>query len=97
MKSLLTFTLAAGVAITTTSIVHAAGTAKGAAKVERASTIQVSAPQYLGTVSGLALDRSAMNRELNRLNDLLQPTSMNDELSEASVAVGKKSLGGWVF
>ena len=97
MKSLLTFTLAAGVAITTTSIVQAAGTPKGMAKVERSSAIQSSAPQYLGTVGGLAIDRSVMNRELSRLSELIQPNLVDDEVSAGGTAVGKKLGGLWSY
>ena len=43
MKGFLTFTLAAGVAITTTSVVQAAGIAKGAATIAKApATAQAS-------------------------------------------------------
>ena len=72
MKGFLTFTLAAGVAISTSSIVQAAGVAKGAGSVNRTPTI-AQTPMSTGG-AGLTLDRTSLNRELDRLNAMLAPT-----------------------
>ena len=84
MKGFLTFTLAAGVAITTTSVVQAAGLGKGAMNVERTSTSQTQAPMSVGTMNGLQLDRSALNRELSRLSELLAPAGSEEEGANAA-------------
>ena len=50
MKGFLTFTLAAGVAITTTSVVQAAGVGKGALNVDRTTSTQTQAPMSIGAM-----------------------------------------------
>lgn len=84
MKGFLTFTLAAGVAITTTSVVQAAGVGKGALNVDRPSNSQIQAPMSVGSMNGLQLDRSAISRELSRLSELLVPTGSEEEGSQAT-------------
>lgn len=97
MKSFLTFTLAAGVAITTTSVVQAAGVAKGAPNTDRTASTQSQAPMSVGTLSGLVLDRSALNRELNRLSTLLQTVDGDEENGAAKRNVTRKLEGNWTF
>lgn len=77
MKGFLTFTLAAGVAITTTSVSAAGAISKQAASASKAPQ-STSAPSTLSGL-GLALDRMSLRRELDRLNSLLSPISEGDE------------------
>ena len=91
MKGFLTFTLAAGVAITTTTVVQAAGVGKGAMNADRTPSSQTQAPMSVGSMNGLTLDRSALNRELSRLNDLFVPTDGADD-EGASGAAKRKSM-----
>ena len=98
MRGFLTFTLAAGVAITTTSVVHAAGVGKGAMNGDRSTSNQVQAPMSLGAMGGLTLDRSALNRELGRLRTLLEPLVSDDESESGNTPVQTKtSVGAWTF
>ena len=85
MKGFLTFTLAAGVAITTTSIAQAAGVVKGPANASRAPAT-APAPMGIGAM-GISLDRTSLARELDRLNamlnqddDLNLPTGQEDRV-----------------
>ena len=97
MKGFLTFTLAAGVAITTTSIAHAAGVGKGSLKVDRSVSSQTQAPMSIVAMGGLTLDRAALNRELNRLSDLLEPTDADEAAASVNGPVQSKSGGIWSF
>ena len=95
MKGFLTFTLAAGVAITTTSIVQAAGVGKGAMNADRAASTQTQGPMSVGAMGGLLLDRSALNSELIRLSELLAPVDGDEEGVSAGRTVQRKSVGSW--
>jgi hypothetical protein len=97
MKGFLTFTLAAGVAITTTSVVQAAGVGKGAMNADRTASTQTQAPMSIGSMRGLMLDRTALNRELSRLSTLLEPMVGDEESETANAAVKRKSSGIWTF
>ena len=93
MKNFVTFTLAAGVALTSASVVQAAGPARTAVKADRSST---SVPSSVAPSAG-AFDRASFNRELTRIADLLQPSTGSDSLLEEGAAVGKKSGTVWSF
>lgn len=96
MKGFLTFTLAAGVAITTTSIVQAAGVGKGALTADRSAATQKQEPMSVAAMSGFSLDRAALNRELNRLSVLLEPEYLNEEGGSGNQSVERKvSATGW--
>ena len=95
MKGFLTFTLAAGVAITTTSIAQAAGVGKGALNADRAVSAQFQAPMSIGALGAFTLDRAALNRELDRLNSLLEPMDGDAEGAAATMPVQRKSAGAW--
>ena len=96
MKGFLTFTLAAGVAITTTSIAQAAGVSKGSLNADRSAATQKQEPMSIGAMSGFSLDRAALNRELNRLSVLLEPEYLNEESGTGNQPVERKtSVGGW--
>jgi hypothetical protein len=95
MKGFLTFTLAAGVAITTTSIAQAAGVGKGAMNADRTASTQTQAPMSVGAMGGLILDRTALNRELSRLSVLLEPTDGDEEGGSANMPVQNKTMGTW--
>ena len=95
MKGFLTFTLAAGVAITTTSIAQAAGVGKGVVNTDRTASTQTQAPMSVGALVGLTLDRSALNRELSRLADLLQPLDGEEEAGSTAMPLQRKSIGAW--
>jgi hypothetical protein len=97
MKGFLTFTLAAGVAITTTSIAQAAGVGKGAMNADRTASTQIQAPMSVGAMGGLVFDRTALNRELNRLSALLEPMDGDEESGAANVPVITKSGTAWTF
>ncbi len=97
MKGFLTFTLAAGVAITTTSIAQAEGVGKGAMNANRTASAQTQAPMSVGGMAGLALDRSALNRELSRLRDLLEPLDTQDDSESEGIPVQRKAIGTWTF
>ena len=97
MKGFLTFTLAAGVAITTTSIAQAAGVGKGAMNADRTASTQIQAPMSVGAMGGLVFDRTALNRELNRLSALLEPMNGDEESGAANVPVIRKSGTAWTF
>ena len=97
MKGFLTFTLAAGVAITTTSIAQAAGVGKGAMNADRTASTQIQAPMSVGAMGGLVFDRTALNRELNRLSALLEPMNGDEESGAANVPVITKSGTAWTF
>jgi hypothetical protein len=93
MKNFVTFTLAAGVALTSASLVQAAGPSRTTVKADRATTV---VPSSIGS-NAATFDRASFNRELTRLSDLLQPTIGLDSLLEDGVAVGKKSGTVWSF
>ena len=94
MKSFLTFTLAAGVAITTTSIAQAQSTThKGNASVSKEG-ISKQLPRP-ATAPSLVLDRAAMNRELSALR-LEFETFENDDNIDAATAPRRKSVVGWI-
>jgi hypothetical protein len=78
MKGFLTFTLAAGVAITTTSVSAGGNVTKIAATPKAPQTSSTPA-----TLSGLgfALDRGSLVRELDRLNAMLAPTEAEEEVA----------------
>lgn len=98
MKGFLTFTLAAGVAITTTSVVQAAGVGKGALNGDRSASSNTSAPMSVGAMAGLTLDRTALNRELGRLRTLLEPLVSDEEGESANTPVQTKtSVGAWTY
>ena len=95
MKGFLTFSLVAGVAITSTSVVHAAGIAKGAASVSKAPA-SAQGPMAMNSM-GLALDRMALSRELTRLNDLLTvPEGLDADAPGQDTPVTPKS-GLWTW
>ena len=96
MKGFLTFTLAAGVAITTTSVAQAAGVGKGAMNADRIASTQTQAPANSGALGGFALDRAALNRELNRLTDLLAPVDEGDETGATNTSTQRKAMV-WTF
>ena len=92
MKGFLTFTLAAGVAITTTSIAQAEGVTKGPAT---AAPMTFSAPGgALGSL-GLVLDRTSLVREIERLGAQI-PDQMN-EGEDAGAPVRTKTGGSWAW
>lgn len=95
MKGFLTFTLAAGVAITTTSVVQAAGVGKGALNADRAASTQTQMPMSVAAMAGLTLDRTALNRELSRLSTLFEPTFGEEDSGSANEAVHRKTSGTW--
>lgn len=97
MKGFLTFTLAAGVAITTSSIAQAEGVGKGAMNANRTASTQTQAPMSVGAMAGLALDRSALNRELSRLRDLLEPLDTQEDSGSENIPVQRKAIGTWTF
>jgi len=94
MKGILTFTLAAGVAISTTTVVYGAGLAKGSANVSK-SPVSAQAPQSI-TGLGMALDRQLLNRELNRLTDLMAP-AQSDEVVEGTMTTTVKTAPVWTY
>jgi hypothetical protein len=94
MKGILTFTLAAGVAITTTTIAHAAGSKPVANPTKAPVTTPASSPF---SALELTLDRSSLTRELNRLNELLNLQDMGEETSTGDVPPTMKSAGAWTF
>ncbi len=95
MKGFLTFTLAAGVAITTGSVAQAAGVTKGAASLSKAP-VAVQAPMGLGSM-GLALDRVSLTRELERLNQMLNPSDDFEGNSTTNSPVPSKVTGMWTY
>src|SRR5687768_12223716 len=97
MKNFLSFTLAAGVALTTAQVAHAAGVTTVSA--ERAGKSQANMPGTPAKAGRIAFDRNALHRELNRISDLLVPNaSANDGLNdESAVAVPKKAVGGFIY
>ena len=95
MKGFLTFTLAAGVAITSTSIAQTAGVGKGAMNADSTASTQIQAPMSVGAMGGLVFDRTALNRELNRLSALLEPMDGDGEGGSADGTVQRKSVGVW--
>ena len=96
MKGFLTFTLAAGVAISTTTVVQAAGITKGAASANKApATAQ--GPMTVGSMS-IGIDRFALSRELNRLNQMLAPQEGIEGIGEeADSPVTAKTAGVWTW
>jgi hypothetical protein len=96
MKSFLTFTLAAGVAVTASSIAHGEGTSKARAATGESTSISKQAPATIGTMSGLFLDRTALNRELSKLQEDIE---LGDTLDEATTPVRstRKAAGIWTF
>ncbi len=95
MKGFLTFTLAAGVAITTTSIAQAAGVGKAALNADRVASTRTQAPMSIGALGGLTLDRVALNRELDRLTELIDPMNTEVDADIAAMPVQRKSAGAW--
>ena len=95
MKGFLTFTLAAGVAITTTSIVQAAGVGNGGMNADRTASTQTQGPMSVGAMGGLVFDRTALNRELNRLSEMLAPSDGDEEGGSANEPLKKKAFGEW--
>ena len=95
MKNFLSFTLAAGVAITTSTVAHAAGVPKAATSGPKAVSTKV-AP--IGVGAAAIIDRSSLNRELTRISELLS-SPVGDEfgLADDSVAVGKKVSPSFTF
>jgi hypothetical protein len=94
MKGFLTFTLAAGVAISTTSVTQAAGV-KGAVNASKAPT-SVQAPMSIGGM-GLSLDRMALSRELDRLNAMLNPVDDLNQPANEDDRMAPKSFGTWTY
>ena len=92
MKGFLTFTLAAGVAITTSSVAHAAGVGKGAMNADRTPSTQTQTPMSVGAMSGFTLDRSSLIRELSRLSELMAPA---EDVDGGNSTVQRKSVGAW--
>ena len=96
MKSFVTFTLAAGVALTTASVAHAAGVTRAAqTKVDR--TIKVASVPASGGIATLSFDRTAFNRDLSRISEILQPGTDDDLLLSEGSTVGRKTSGVWSF
>jgi hypothetical protein len=91
MKGLLTFTLAAGVAISTTSVVHATGVVKGASNANKAPA-SAQAPMGIGSM-GITLDRVSLTRELDRLNSMLNPS----DGEENSAGLTQKTTPTWTY
>ena len=95
MKNFLSFTLAAGVAITTTSVVHAAGVPKAATNGTKAVATRVAS---VGVGASAIMDRSSLNRELARISELLSsPIGDDFGLTEDVAAVGKKVSPSFTF
>ena len=96
MKSFVTFTLAAGVALATASVVQAAGGTRGVqTKIDRTSNV-ASVPATVG-VTTFSFDRAAFNRELSRISEILQPVTDDQLLLDEGTAVGRKSGTVWSF
>ena len=96
MKSFVTFTLAAGVALTTASVVQAAGGTRGVqTKIDRTSNV-ASVPATVG-VATFSFDRAAFNRDLSRISEILQPGTDDDLLLSEGSTVGRKTSGVWSF
>jgi len=94
MKGFLTFTLAAGVAISTSTVVQAAGVGRVSTNFSKAPATAQS-PLSVGSLS-IGLDRIALTRELNRLNEMLSPQDGID--SEAGTDASVKTKAGiWSF
>ncbi len=94
MKGFLTFTLAAGVALTTSSVSQAAGPGKGAMNVNKTPSMSQS-PVGIGGF-GVTLDRTTLTRELDRLNQLLAaPDVGSEELTNTPVQ--EKGNAVWNF
>lgn len=94
MKSFLTFTLAAGVAITSTSIAQAQNSSH---KANAAASKEGTSKQVGGVVlapAGLFLDRAALNRELGALTVEFEPFESGDD-NLATTAPKKKSQVIW--
>ena len=94
MKNLLSFTLAAGVAITTTSVAYGAGVQRAATNTQKNVSTRI-APA--GVSSSAILDRTSLNRELTRISDLLSPVSDELGFGGDSVAVTKKVSPSFTF
>ena len=96
MKSFVTFTLAAGVALSTASVVQAAGGTRGVqTKIDRTSNV-ASVPATVG-VTTFSFDRTSFNRDLSRISELLQPVTDDELLLGEGTTVGRKSSGVWSF
>lgn len=97
MKSFLTFTLAAGVAISTSSISHAEGVGrKGASPVTNNESAVQRAPVNAVTLRGPLLDRRALERELSRLSvETLQVEE--DGSFDVAPKINSKSSGVWTY
>jgi hypothetical protein len=95
MKGFLTFTLAAGVAITTTSVSAGGNVSKVA--VTSKTPQSASAPATMSGL-GLALDRMSLHRELDRLNSLLTPLTADTEGEVVSMPTTEKTGGAnWTW
>jgi len=94
MKGILTFTLAAGVAITTTTIAHAAGSAKPIPNATKAPVTTPATSPF--SAIGLTLDRHTLTRELDRLNELINFQEQGDETT-GSVPEMVKSNPVWTW
>ena len=97
MKNFLSFTLAAGVAITTAQVAQAAGVTKVSS--ERLMTVQAQMPGSPTSAASAGFDRSSLNRELARISELVAPIGFsNDGLTEdSSVSVTKKVGGSFTY
>lgn len=95
MKNFLTFTLAAGVAITSAQVVHAAGVTRVSA--DRLIKAQAQMPASPSATSAAKFDNAALNRELARISELLGPVGLNDGLMDDAVVVPKKTAGSFMF
>ena len=95
MKGILTFTLAAGVAISTTTVVHGAGLTKGVANVSKAPA-SAQAPQSI-TGLGMALDRQLLHRELSRLTELLVPEQLDEVVEGTTMPTTVKTAPVWTY
>ena len=94
MKGFLTFTLAAGVALTTSSVSQAAGPGKGAMNVSKTPSVSQS-PVGIGGL-GVTSDRATLTRELDRINQLLAAPDVGAE-ELTNTPVQQKGGGLWSF
>jgi hypothetical protein len=95
MKNFLTFTLVAGVAITSAQVAQAAGVSKVGA--ERTAKAQAQMPGSAATAAARGgFDRAALNRELTRISEMLAPVgSTDDGLTETSAVTKKIGTFSW--
>ena len=95
MKNLLSFTLAAGVALTTTTVAHGAGVSKTVAGQTGASARQV--PAAVSTLAGSTFDRAVVSRELARISELLNPMTGDDYGLTEETTVSRKVSPAFTF